>query len=68
MRKINISGIRLGHPSDSVLKTLFSSMLKNGYNLCFDCDICMLSKHYRSVYPRRNRKFGSMFSIVYSDV
>lgn len=59
---------RLRHPSDSFFKTLFSSMFKNGDNLCLDCDNCMLSKHHCSVYPHRNRKFNSMFSIVYSDV
>ena len=43
-------------------------MFKNDGNLHFDCEVCVLSKYYRSVYPRTNRKSNSLFSIVYSDV
>ncbi|CAH9105932.1 unnamed protein product, partial [Cuscuta epithymum] len=59
---------RLGHPSFGYLKHLFPILFKNKDVEVFQCEICQLAKHKRSVYPTVNYKPSKPFSLIHSDI
>ncbi|XP_052729487.1 uncharacterized protein LOC108329231 isoform X9 [Vigna angularis] len=59
---------RLGHPSFSLIKSLFPHLFTKESVESFNCDICQLSKHHRASYPISNKKSISPFDLIHSDV
>ena len=59
---------RLGHHSFPYLKILFPSLFK-GLN-CFEfyCEICILSKSHRTIYPSRSHQASRPFYLIHSDI
>ena len=57
---------RLGHPSFAYLKHLFPSLFKN--NDIFQCEICQLAKHQRSVFKTKPYKSTRPFVMIHSDI
>lgn len=61
-----LSHFRLGHPSFPYLEHLFPSLFMN--NDMFQCEICQLAKHQRSVFKSKTYKATKPFAIVHSDI
>ena len=57
---------RLSHPNFPYLKDLFSSMFKK--NDLFQCEVCQLAKHQRSVFPSHPYKPSKPFALIYSNL
>ncbi|CAL8085207.1 unnamed protein product [Prunus armeniaca] len=59
---------RLGHPSFGYLKCLFPSLFRSCDESSFKCEICILAKNHRTVFPLSDRKAAKPFDLVHSDV
>ena len=59
---------RLGHPSVSYMKHLFSKMIFNLDISEFSCPTCILAKSHRVSYPANSNKSSIPFALIHSDV
>lgn len=59
---------RLGHHSFNYLKYLFPNLFKNKDGFSFQCEVCELAKHDRSVYPSLKYMPSRPLSLVHSDI
>ena len=59
---------RLGHPSFSYMFKLFPTLFHNKNPSLFQCEICQLSKHHRTVFPSHNYKASHPFYLIHSDI
>lgn len=58
----------LGHPSFSVLKTMFALLFQGLDINDFQCDVCQLAKHHRVSFPLYNTKSSTSFCLIHTDV
>ena len=58
----------LGHPNFSYLECLFPSLFINKNAKLFQCDVCQLSKHTRSLYTPRPHTPPQPFSLIHGDI
>ena len=59
---------RLGHPSFGYLRHLFPVLFKNKNIDDFQCEMCQLAKHKRSVYPSLKYVPSKPFALIHSDI
>ena len=59
---------RLGHPNFPYLKRLFPSLFKNINMSQFNCEVCELAKHQRSVFRAHPDKKSAPFTFIHSDI
>ena len=59
---------RLGHPSFSLLKHLFPSLVLNKNVSDYPCEPCELGKHHRASFAPSINKSSVPFALVHSDV
>ena len=59
---------RLGHPSFSVLKTMFPILFKGMDDKSFHCEVCQFAKHHRVSFPWSDNKSLHPFSLIHTDV
>ena len=59
---------RLGHPSFSYLKHLFSALFKKVNPLSFQCESCLLAKSQRKSYIQKPYQASKPFYLFHSDV
>ena len=59
---------RLGHPSFSYLKHLFSDLFSEVHDSDFKCDTCILAKSHRVPFPISFNKSDIPFALIHSDV
>ena len=58
----------LGHPSFSVLRTMFPLLFKFIDVDSFHCDVCEFAKHHRVSFPLSNKKCSIPFTLVHSNI
>lgn len=59
---------RFGHPSFTVLKTMFPSLFKTVNVEDFHCDVCEFAKHKRVSFPMSNNKSSFPFYLIHTDL
>lgn len=59
---------RLGHPSFVYLSKLFPLLFMNKNPLSFQCEICQMAKHTRTVYSHIPYTPSKPFALVHSDI
>ena len=59
---------RFGHPSFTILKTMFPSLFKNVHVEDFHCDICEFAKHKRVSFPISNNRSSFPFYLIHTDI
>ncbi|CAN1791793.1 Retrovirus-related Pol polyprotein from transposon TNT 1-94, partial [Linum perenne] len=59
---------RLGHPSFKYLERLYPHLFANKKPSSYQCEICQLAKHTRSIYAGVQYKPTKPFSIIHSDI
>ena len=59
---------RFGHPSFSILKTMFPSLFKGVDVKSFHCDVCEFAKHNRVFFPIQNNRSSFHFYLVLTNI
>ncbi|CAN1225967.1 Retrovirus-related Pol polyprotein from transposon TNT 1-94, partial [Linum grandiflorum] len=59
---------RLGHPSFMYLERLFPDLFNKRSAKLFECEVCQLAKHTRTVYSGVGYQPTKPFAIVHSDI
>ena len=59
---------RLGHPNFLYLEKLFPHLFINKKSKFFNCEICQLAKHTRSIYPSVPYCPSKPFALIHSDI
>ena len=59
---------RLGHPSFKVFEELAPLVYKNYNKEMLECEVCVLAKHSRTVYPASGTRSLKPFDLIHSDV
>lgn len=57
-----------GHPTFCILKSYFPLLFKNKSPNLFQCEICQISKHSRSLFPNQPYKPTRPFTLFHNDV
>ncbi|CAN1170498.1 Retrovirus-related Pol polyprotein from transposon TNT 1-94 [Linum perenne] len=66
--KVQLWHCRLGHPSFSYLERLLPELFINKNSNQFECEVCQLAKHTRSVYSGTGYQPTKPFSVIHSDI
>ncbi|CAN1837958.1 Retrovirus-related Pol polyprotein from transposon TNT 1-94 [Linum perenne] len=59
---------RLGHPSFIYLERVFPKLFINKRAQLYECEVCQLAKHTKSVYQSIGYRPTQPFSIIHSDI
>lgn len=62
-KQIMLLHFRLGYPSFTYIKHLFSNK-----SLMFQYDICQLAEHTRTFLPTQNYHLSTLFALIHSDI
>ncbi|CAN1145812.1 Retrovirus-related Pol polyprotein from transposon TNT 1-94, partial [Linum perenne] len=66
--KVLLWHFRLGHPSFLYLERLFPQLFINKSAKKFQCEVCELAKHTRSIYSTIGYQPSKPFAVVHSDI
>ena len=67
-KAVLLNHYRFGHPSFSVLKTMFPSLFERIDVKHFHCDVCEYAKHKRASFPINNKKCSMPFYLIHTDI
>ncbi|CAN1337340.1 Retrovirus-related Pol polyprotein from transposon TNT 1-94 [Linum perenne] len=66
--KVTMWHFRLGHPSFLYLERLFPDLFLNKSAKHYQCEVCQLAKHTRSVYTGIGYQPTQPFAVIHSDI
>ncbi|CAN1756938.1 hypothetical protein LINPERHAP1_LOCUS6334, partial [Linum perenne] len=66
--KVLLWHFRLGHPSFLYLERVFPQLFINKSAKKFQCEVCQLAKHTRSIYSTIGYQPTKPFAVVHSDI